>query len=270
MSIKLIALDIDETLLTTKHEIAESTKVALKKAHEQGIKVVLCTGRPLAGVSMYLNELGLSGSDQYVVTYNGALVQNLDGEIIARNILTNAEYQQIDRFAEHYHVQYNILDEDSKIYTPNDDISWFTVIQAMENEAGIHVRQANQFSDDFEIAKAVLVGDTKLLDYAESDPDHILDKDHFYVVRSTDNFLEVMNKEANKGAGLQELAEYLKLKPDELMAFGDERNDLPMFEYVGTSVGMGNGSDYIKGQVSFVTKSNDDDGIAFALNKFLK
>jgi len=87
MAIKLIALDIDDTLLTSQHNISEKTKEALDKALNQGIKVVLCSGRPLAGVSPFLNDLGVAGDDQYVITYNGGLVETVSGKVLSRKIL---------------------------------------------------------------------------------------------------------------------------------------------------------------------------------------
>ena len=75
--IKLIALDIDDTLLNSEGKILVSTKIALKKALENGIKVVLCSGRPMPGVRPFLNELGINSDDQYVITYNGSVIESV-------------------------------------------------------------------------------------------------------------------------------------------------------------------------------------------------
>ena len=76
MAIKLIAIDIDGTLINSKHEITPFTKEVIHHVRKQGIRVVLCTGRPFLGAQRYVNELGLDLQEEYLITYNGALVQN--------------------------------------------------------------------------------------------------------------------------------------------------------------------------------------------------
>ncbi|GEO58949.1 Cof-type HAD-IIB family hydrolase [Companilactobacillus bobalius] len=268
MSIKLIALDVDDTLLTSNQKIAESTKLALKEALSKGIKVVLCSGRPLAGVSHYLDELGVQGDNQYVITYNGALVETAAGKVLSRKTIDNKDYRRIVKFVEAHKMQYYVLDDNSNVYTSNHDINRFAVIQAWENSAGIFVREPNELASDFEIAKAAIVGEKETLDqYEQAVKDEF--SDEYYVVRAGANFIEIMHPEVNKGEGLTTLAEILGLNSDEIMAFGDEKNDLPMFDFVGSAVAMGNGSDIAKEHARYVTDTNDNDGIAKALKKYV-
>lgn len=268
MSIKLIALDIDDTLLTSQQKIAESTKLALTEALNKGIKVVLCSGRPLAGVDHYLDELGIDSDDQYVITYNGALVETASGKVLSRKTIDNPDYRRIVKFVEAHKMQYYVLDDDSNVYTSNHNINRFAVIQAWENGAGIFVREPDELADDFEIAKAAVVGEKDVLDqYEQAIKDEF--SDEYYVVRAGANFIEIMHPDVNKGKGLTTLAEILNLEPDEVMAFGDEKNDLPMFDFVGSAVAMGNGSDLAKEHANYVTDTNDNDGIAKALKKYV-
>ncbi len=268
MAIKLIALDIDDTLLTSQHNISEKTKEALDKALDQGIKVVLCSGRPLAGVSPFLNDLGVAGDDQYVITYNGGLVETVSGKVLSRKILDNHAYRRIVKYVNDNHMQYYVLDDDSNVYTSDHDINRFAATQAWENSAGIYVRTPDELADDFEITKAAIVGEKEDLDkYDQAVKDEF--SDDYYVVRAADNFLEIMNPTANKGTGLEKLTQILSFTPDEVMAFGDEQNDLPMFKFAGTAVAMGNGSDLAKLHANYVTDTNDNDGIAKALDKLV-
>ena len=93
MEYKLIALDIDGTLLNSSHQITENVKEAIKKSKEKGVKVVLCTGRPLKGVEDFLEELNLKEEGDYVTTFNGALVQDaFTGEAISHLTL---DYQDL-------------------------------------------------------------------------------------------------------------------------------------------------------------------------------
>lgn len=266
MNAKLIAFDIDDTLLNSAGKILDSTKAAVKKALENDIKVVLCSGRPLAGVQSFLEELEIVDEDQYVITFNGAVIESVTGHLISKSILTNDIYRSIVNFADQHHVPYNVLDENSTIYTSNLDVNWITVVQAWENLAGILIRTPDQLPSDFSIVKAVFVGEIDELDQIESMV-HAAFDNQCYVVRAAPNFLELMHQDVNKGAALKALSEKLNIAPEEVIVFGDEKNDLPMFDFAGTAVAMGNGSSFMKQRADFVTKSNDEDGIAFALNE---
>lgn len=268
MSIKLIALDIDDTLLNSKGKITEATKQALDKALDQGIKVVLCSGRPLAGVTPYLKELGISGDDQYVVTYNGGLVETVSGKVLSRKILDNQTYRRIVSYVTEHKMPYYVLDDQSNVYTSDRDVNRIAVVQAWENQAGIYIRTPDELDPEFEITKAAIVGEKADLDKFEAPVKAEFGND-YYVVRAGDYFLEIMNETANKGTGLENLTKILGFTPDEVMVFGDERNDLPMFDFAGSAIAMGNGSDIAKEHSTYVTDTNDNDGIAKALDKLV-
>lgn len=269
MAIKLVALDIDDTLLNSKGEILESTKKVISQALAQGIKVVLCSGRPLAGVKPYLDQLGIQGDGQYAVTYNGAIICSAAGRILAKELLDNQQYRRLTAFGKEHQVPFNVLDEHSVIYTADHDIDFVTVVQAWENEAGIMVRQPDELPADFTITKGAFVGDPERLDQIQPLVETTFG-DEMYVVRAGKWFLEMMNSKVNKGNALAQLNELLQIAPDEVMVFGDEGNDLAMFDFAGIAVCMGNGSDEAKAQADFVTASNDDDGIAQAFEKFIQ
>lgn len=136
MSIRLIAIDVDDTLLNSKGEILPSTISAIKEAVSQGIKIVLCTGRPLVGISHFLQQLGLFGDDQYVITYNGAVIETIAGRVIAKHLVDNDHYRQMTKFGQQHKIPFNVLDEDGTIYTADLDVNAITVVQAWENSAG--------------------------------------------------------------------------------------------------------------------------------------
>ncbi|GAF41917.1 Hydrolase [Agrilactobacillus composti DSM 18527 = JCM 14202] len=267
MTIQLIAIDIDDTLLTTHHQILPSTVNAIQKALAQGIKIVLCSGRPLAGVQPYLTQLGIYGPDQYVVTYNGAVVAQVNGEILVKQLLPKAVYTQLTAFAQAHHIPFNVLDEHSTIYTADRNIDFITAVQAVENRAGILVRQPAELPEDFAIAKGVFVGDKSLLDRVEPAVMATFTQE-FSVIRAGTNFLEVMAPGVDKGFALAQLAENLALPASAVMAVGDAGNDLAMFAFAGTAVAMGNGTAIAKAQADHVTGTNDTGGLAAAIHKF--
>lgn len=268
MSIRLIAIDVDDTLLNSKGEILPSTISAIKEAVSQGIKIVLCTGRPLVGISHFLQQLGLFGDDQYVITYNGAVIETIAGRVIAKHLVDNDHYRQMTKFGQQHKIPFNVLDEDGTIYTADLDVNAITVVQAWENSAGILIRKPDELPADFQITKGLFVGNEKLLDAIEP-----LVKENFsqdlYVVRAARNFLELMHPGVNKGQALKDLATNLKFDAHEVMALGDEGNDIAMFDYAGTAISMGNGSDLAKKHADFVTGTNDEDRLADAIKKYV-
>ena len=90
MAIKFIALDTDGTLLDSIGKILPSTKIAVKKALEQGIKVALCSGRPIAGLKHFMDELCIVGPNQYAVTLNGAITRTADGQVMTEDLVSNS------------------------------------------------------------------------------------------------------------------------------------------------------------------------------------
>lgn len=119
MAIKLVAIDIDGTLLNEKREVTKEVKEAIAAAVAKGVSIVLCTGRPLPGVQEQLNELDLFQDNDYVITYNGALVQQTkSGKIIARHGLTHEDFLEIEVMARRVGSHLHSID-DKAIYTPN-------------------------------------------------------------------------------------------------------------------------------------------------------
>jgi Cof subfamily protein (haloacid dehalogenase superfamily) len=264
----MIATDIDDTLLSSDGKLLPSTIEAVQSAVARGVKVVLCSGRPFAGLRVILGQLGIRANNQYVVTYNGAIIANAEGEPISSEILSYDDYVSLTNFAASHHVPFNVLDEHSHIYTANRDIDAITVVQAAENRAGLFYRQPDEMPADFQIAKGVFAGDSDRLDAVESAVRAKYGKTH-YVVRAASNFLEVMHQDVSKGNALHRLTRMLDIKPGEVMVLGDEANDIPMFNFAGVAVAMGNGSDAAKGAATFITADNDHDGWAKAVDKFV-
>lgn len=268
MAIKLIAIDIDDTLLSSQGKILPSTKSALRRALEQGVKVVLCSGRPLPGVKPFLNELGISGDEQYVITYNGSVIESVTGEVLAQAGLSNQTYRQVDAYSQETGLKYNVLDRDGIIYTSNHDVNRITVLQAWENSAGLLIRKPTELADDFTAIKAAFVGETEELDQQETAARTKFGTEN-YVVRAADNFLEIMALGVDKGVGLKKLTNKLGLAASEVLAIGDERNDIPMFDFAGQAVAMENSAPIAKEHATYLTASNDEDGIAQALEELV-
>ncbi|GFZ27458.1 Cof-type HAD-IIB family hydrolase [Lactobacillus corticis] len=268
MSIKLVALDTDGTLLNSQSKILDSTKKVVAQALAAGVKVVLCSGRPIAGLAPYMAELGITGDDQYAVTLNGAITRTASGKVQTEDILSHETYLELTEFARAHHTPFNVVAPDSKIITADHDIDFMVYVQAYENTATLYVRQPSELPADFQPAKGAFVGTKEQLDQIEPLVRERFDQNN-YVVRADDRFLEIMHPNVNKGQGLRELCQKIGIKPAEVMAVGDAGNDLTMFEFAGVAVAMGNGTPEAKAAADFVTGSNDADGIAQAFEKFV-
>lgn len=140
-------------------------------------------------------------------------------------------------------------------------------MQAWENHAGIKVREPQEMPDDFVIAKGILLGEPEQVANIQPQAEAEFGN-RFTVIRSMPFMLEIMPQGVDKGWGLAQLTQYLGLKPANVIAFGDEHNDLDMFDFAGVSVAMANGQNVVKNHADYVTASNDDDGVVKALKHF--
>ncbi|WP_179394601.1 Cof-type HAD-IIB family hydrolase [Lacticaseibacillus absianus] len=263
--IQLIAIDIDDTLLTRHATISPKTLAALQRAIARGTKVVLCSGRPLAGVSRYLEQLGLSGDDQYVITNGGAVSETVSGRLLARAALTPADYLHVTAFARTKGLHHNVVDAESAIITADRTVDYYVLQQAMENHAPVLVRDPTEMGPTFAPVKAVFVGAPAVLD-AKLDAIRT-EFAHLYVVRTGPQFVELMHPDVSKGAALAALCAQLDLPPAAVAAIGDEENDLTMFAFAGTTIAMGNALPRVQAAADFTTADHDHDGIAVALRR---
>ncbi|GBG95057.1 sugar phosphate phosphatase [Ligilactobacillus salitolerans] len=270
MSINLVAIDIDNTLLTSAPErkLTPANITAIQHALDLGVKIVLCSARPLAGVKRYLDQAQISGDDQYVIVDNGALVQTATGQTIATHLLDSQTVQELVRFSQTHQLHYNVIAEDSTMCTTNARLGAYTVQLAAKYQAPLQVFANQEDFASLRFAKFGLTDDPELLDRFEPELKQRFGSTH-YVVRSRPFLLEVMHKDANKGTALESLAEKLALQKDELLAIGDEQNDLPMFAAAGTGAAMGNAVPAVKEAADYVTADNDHSGVAQALHKLI-
>jgi len=264
MAIKLIAIDMDGTLLNHKHEITPAVKQAISAARAQGVYVVLATGRPYIGIERYLLELDLHEDGEYCITNNGALVQRaVNGDTVSEATLDFNDYLYLERLSRQLKVHFHALDFDT-LYTANRDISRYTVHEAYLTGMPFKFRRVDEMDDTLRFPKVMMIDEPEILDRAISQiPPEAFKR--YTIMKSADYYLELLSKQANKGEGVKALAEHLHLTADQVMTIGDQANDLAMINYAGTGVAMGNAIDEIKAASQFVTKTNMEDGVAVAI-----
>ncbi|PJC87922.1 sugar-phosphatase [Vibrio sp. HA2012] len=264
---KLVALDMDGTLLNSQKMISQRNREAIAKARALGVTVVLASGRPVEGMMAQVRELNMTSENDFVLSYNASLVQRVsDGEVIRSQILTGKENKQLAALSQKLGVNIHAFSQKYGLITPKN--SKYTQHEADINGLEVTTMDFFELDDDHQIIKTMLIDEPELLDKAISAfPEALYDQ--FTIVRSSPFFLEFLNKNSNKGAGVKMVADYLGLTPDQVICMGDAENDHHMLEYAGLGIAMGNAMEQTKAIADYVTDSNDDHGVATAIEKFI-
>lgn len=267
--IKLVTIDIDDTLVNSAKEITPRVKAAVQAATEAGVKIVLTTGRPITGVQAYLDELGLNNhDDQFVATYNGAMVQTTSGKEIGGNPLDHASYVKLANWAVEngYYIQ---VESSAEAFTPSRKVNPAASGENYMVKMPLNIVDVADMDPELAYVKFMFIEPADRLQQVRADLDKTNFADEFTFVQSSTEFLEVLNQSANKGNALRALAEHLKIDMADTMAIGDQANDLTMIEAAGLGVAMGNAVPAIKAAAQAETTTQNEDGVGVALEKFV-
>ena len=267
--IKLLALDMDGTLLNDQKEISPANIAAIQEAVAAGVKLVLCTGRILSGVKPYFEQLGLDAENEYVILNNGcALHQTSDWSLLDHNGLKADEIAYLADFARGFELPLTLCDVDN--YYVIDQTANAHIIEDTQNifltPKTIALEKTRNHHQPFFLAK--FVGQPSLVGDFMKEKDTELSK-HFNTVLSQPSIYETLPQGVSKATALQSLAEKLGLLPTEIMAIGDGNNDREMLEFAGLSIAMDNASTPIKALANHVTTSNNEDGVAAAIYQWI-
>lgn len=272
MDIKLIALDLDGTLLNSKKQLSETNRKALSECIQNGIIIVPCTGRTADGIPLELKSIeGI----RYAIATNGGVIHDMEKKtIIDTRLLTWELAMELLDFVNDYPVMYDPYIEGRGITERRflENLSYYCLSDALQemvkNTRDIHpniidyvkksgkpVEKINLFFPDME-GRARLRAD--------------LDKwDNILVTSSIPNNLEINALGASKGEAIYRLADHLGISRDQTMAIGDGENDFTMIRMAGVGVAMKNASKELKAEANYVTETNDEDGVAAAINRLV-
>ncbi len=260
---RIIALDLDGTLLTSERAITQQTLDILIRLQQKGCKVVISTGRPVFGSAQIADQLHLKEYDGFIMAYNGGVVQNWQTkEIIYSNMLLPEAIVDSYHFAKAdglsticYHDEYLVSDDEMNPY-----------MERTLKRNGLIFKKVNKFLEEvtYPISKCMIIGEPVALHELE---ERILASKPttFTVYRSEPYFLEVVPPHINKAEGLKVLLQHLSIPASQLIAFGDNFNDIPMIRLAGLGVAMGNAPQEVKDSADLVAPSNDEDGVARVL-----
>lgn len=259
---------MDGTLLNDDHKISDQTIQIIERVKKLGIKVVLCSGRPIGGMKSYINTLGLNQLDDYAIAYNGALIQDTYTEKgIAEFSLNYDHLIQLYELSIALDSPMHFFDQQG-LYTPNKDINHYTVFESFLNNIPLYYRDIEDVPTDVSLPKVMFIDHPERLKKTiEKVPQELLKQ--YTVVQSAPHFLEFVHPQTNKGFAVKRLADELGIKQEEIMSFGDNGNDLSMIEFANCGVAMGNAISEVKAVADFVTLTNNDDGVAHAIKELI-
>ena len=267
MKYKLLVLDLDGTLTNTRKEVTEHTRTTLIKAQEQGLKIVLASGRPTYGIAPLANLLQLDKYEGYVLSYNGGeIIDWKTGELLYKNLLDPEVLPYLYQCANDNHFAIVTYDGEYVLTEYPDDE--YVLKEALLNV--MKIKKVDNFLKAVQhpIAKCLIVGEPTRLAVLEKEMYNHL-HDRMGVFRSEPYFLELVPKGIDKAQSLAVLLKEIGMTKDEMIAVGDGFNDLYMIKYAGLGVAMSNAQEVVKENADFITLSNEEDGVAHVVEKFI-
>jgi len=275
--IKVIIMDVDGTLFNSKKAITVKTKEALLKAQRNGVKLILASGRPTKGLQKLGNELEMDQHHGLFVAYNGSRVIDYESrETLFNEPLSIAEGKAVLEHLKKFDV-YPMIDKDNYMYVNNvyaDPIRWngelINIIEYESRNGGYLLCEKKDLSEflDYKVNKILTAGDPFYLQ------DHYKEmmapfKETLSCMFTADFYFEYTAKGIDKAKALDTVLKPMGFAQDQMIGFGDGMNDISMIQYVGIGVAMGNAVQELKNVAQYVTASNDEDGIAEALYKYM-
>lgn len=265
MKYKLLALDIDGTLTNSQKMITPKTKAALMDAQKKGLRLILASGRPTEGVLPLAKELEMEKYGGFILSYNGARVIDLSsGKIVYEKTLDPDIIPVIGELAHKYHIGVlTYVDGCVITETPEDPY-----IQTEARINKLPLRKVENFAAAVteKEPKCLMTGDGDYMGKIE--PEIAAALGNLSVYRSEAFFIEIMPENIDKAVSLGKLCEYVGATREELAACGDGYNDMPMIRYAGLGIAMANAKEPVREAADVITLSNDEDGIAYALEQY--
>ena len=267
MAYEILVLDIDGTLTTSEKKISKETLYAVLATQERGHKVVLASGRPTPGIRALAKEIKLQEFGGFILSYNGAKIINCQTEeVIYQKKLPQDVIPALYEAALEFGVGI-ITYEDTGVVvgTARDK---YMELEAKINNMPLH--DVDNFAEyvTFDVNKCLMTGDPEHLAEVEQKMKerfgHILN-----IYRSEPFFLEIVPQNVDKADSLKHLLDHLGLSHTQMISCGDGYNDLTMIQYAGLGVAMANAQQVVKEAANYITRSNDDNGVAHVIQKFM-
>ena len=267
---KMLVTDMDDTLLNKEKKVSDRNREALRRAMEKGVHMVVATGRIYTSARIYAKLLGL---DTPIIASNGALIKDAS-KTIFRDILSQDTVREMLRLCHKYGVYCHFFTENT-IYSEkliNVSLRYTEWNKYMGEEDQVRIRIVDDGEEIVEAAKSEVL---KAVVFDDDDEkiqklrDGIMETGIVSVSQSMKHNLEVMNKGVTKGNAVRILAQMYGINREEIIAIGDNENDISMIEYAGLGIAMGNAEEILKRAADHVTGDYQEDGVAEAIEKFI-
>jgi Cof subfamily protein (haloacid dehalogenase superfamily) len=261
LPIALVISDIDGTLITSNHEIAESTRKAAMRLYERGINLSLCSSRPPRSIRPLAETLALRSP---FAAFNGALIVTSDGEVKLRSTLPSAIIARLKAITDEFGLGLWLYDEADWWVATRD-----AFVEREEHTSGF-VPRIEGYDERLkgEATKLTVVGRPELVAQAEQRVLTLLASE-VSASRSKPRFLDVTAYGIHKGSAVRRIASVFNVTPAQVAVIGDGPNDIEMFREAGVSIAMGQGVDEVIEAARFITSSNDNDGWARGIEKYV-
>ena len=269
---KLIAIDLDGTLLNNNKEISQRNMQAIALAKNKGVRVIVCSGRVYMGARLFAKQLELTDP---IIACNGAKIsQNKDGkELFAQHICKEACLEIIDLCHKH-NVYYHIYADDIMLSEKME----FATLKYYERNKQLMPEDRVEIEIVADMKRKILTMQQNVLKFVIiSQNDDVLAKirreahliSQVDVMSSNYDNFEIVDKGVSKGEALKFLSKELGIAPEEMIAIGDNENDISMLKYAGLGIAMDNGEQCAKDIAQYITATNEEDGVALAIEKFI-
>jgi len=263
--IKLVVLDMDGTLLQSNYELSDNSKKAIALLKEKNIKVAIATGRPTELLKEYISELDLDG---YHITCNGSVIYNQkEDSYLHFDVLDSALVEYVVEYAKENHVDILLFGKGYILSNNNERYQFFTSRNQLLAE---HDRSNLILMDEYKMDiegkdfnKILLVEPNK--DKYNTIVNSLKRFDTIEITQSKKAFIDIGPRYTSKGNAVQILSEYYNIDVQDVLAIGDQYNDISMFAVAGIGVAMGNATDDVKQYADEVAKSNDEDGVYYKI-----
>lgn len=268
--IKLVVSDMDGTLLGKDSKISPVNEEAIRAIQKMGVPFVLCTGRIYSAVEPYADYLGLTGP---VIGCNGAIIKNHGtGDVLFSNAMKEDVVKAVVDIFRKYDHYFHFYDENTVYAEKRGPL--FDYIEMMAEKMGDTRIKTKLVSD----VKTLIGNPVQVLkmgfNLAEDGlSDEIVKEvsaiEGLTVVQSAPKLMDIMNSGVSKGEAVKALAKLFDIHTDEIMAMGDNDNDIEMLMTAGIGVAMGNAGDHVKAIADDVAVHHEEDGVAWALQKYV-
>ncbi|MGF6952129.1 Cof subfamily protein (haloacid dehalogenase superfamily) [Neobacillus sp. B4I6] len=264
---KMVCLDIDGTLLNSRHEISDKTKQVIQNvANQKYIPVILVSARMPKGMLSLQKELNIV---QPIICYSGALIWN-HGDLQLNITIPVSDVKKVYTIVKNLSIHISLYKDDEWYIEEMDE--W----AKQESEITSITPAISDFSNLFTIWEQESTGPNKILCMAESHKIHQLDvkindylSSYLNIYPSKPTYLEIMPKHTTKTSAIEFLCKEFDILKNEIIAIGDNYNDMNMIEFAGLGIAMGNAPEQVKQIANDITLSNDEDGVAEALKKYI-